>query len=252
MAYKIFTETADERGIAIATHNIGCMKLRLGQPAEAIAWLNEGLALNMLGSSEFAIASSHRRLGDAHRALNRFTEARSHYRQSWYSSQKSDDLTGQALSLSQLAELSLAEDKVDEAIDYGEAAVDMFDQVHVDRVDAAAALCVLATAHLRRRTCAAAIPLAQEAVHIYQETGHASGRIDGLILLGRAQSAAGEPAEAARTWVAAATLIASPTDARGEVVSALLSGIAEPPVPTPRTEDSMSHQQDVQLPEDVR
>ena len=258
MAYEVFTETSDERGIAIATHNIGFMKLRLGQPDEAIGWLNEALALNIRGGSEFAIASSHRCLGDAHRALDRVTEAQSHYRQSLYSSQKSDHLAGQALSLSRLAELSLAEDKVDEAISYGQAAVDMFDQVHVDRVDAAVALCVLASAHLRRRASSTAISLAQEAVHIYQETGNASGQVDGLLLLGHAQAAAGEPAEAARTWATVADLIALPTDPRGEVVRALLHGHDERSVPAPRTEDSVPQQLDLQheeadeMPEDVR
>jgi DNA-binding SARP family transcriptional activator/tetratricopeptide (TPR) repeat protein len=255
MAYEVFTETADERGIAIATHNIGAIKLRQGQPAEAITWLNEGMALNIRGGSEFAIASSHRCLGDAHRALDRFTEARSHYRQSWYSSQKCGYLAGQALSLSRLAELSLAEDKIDEAIDYGEKAVAMFDQAHVDRVDAAAALCVLATAHLRRRAGSTAVSLAREAVRIYQETANISGRIDGLILLGRAQATAGEPTEATSTWAEAAGLLTTPTDPRGDVVRALLAGTTEQPVPAPRTEDSVSHQHNVrqdELPEDVR
>jgi tetratricopeptide (TPR) repeat protein len=254
MAYEVFTETADERGIAIATHNIGYMKLRLGQPTEAITWLNKALALNIRSASEFAIASSHRCLGDAHRALDHFTEARSHYRQSWYSSQKSADLAAQALSLSRLAELSLDEEKLDEAIDYGEASVAMFDQVHVDRVDAAAALCVLSTAHLRRRASSTAISLAQEAVHIYQETGNTAGQADGLLLLGRAQAAAGEPTEAARTWTAAATLITSPVDPRAEVVRALLNGTAEQPVPTPRTEDSVLRQRATkhdEMPEDA-
>jgi tetratricopeptide (TPR) repeat protein len=63
MAYEVFTKARDERGIAITTHNMGYVKLQLGQPAEAIPWLNEALALNIRASSEFSVTAGHRCLG---------------------------------------------------------------------------------------------------------------------------------------------------------------------------------------------
>jgi DNA-binding SARP family transcriptional activator/tetratricopeptide (TPR) repeat protein len=236
LAYEVYTKAGDERGIAITTHNMGYMKLQLGQPAEAIPWLDEALALNIRGGSEYSITASHRCLGDAYRMLDQFAEARSHYRQSLYSSQKSDDLMGQALSLSRLAQLGLDEDQPEEAINYGSAALDVFARVHIDRVDTAAALCVLATAHLRMGACPTAISLAREAVHTYQEAGNASGQVNALILLGQALTAAGEPTLATDAWAAADTLIAAPTDPRGDVLRTLLAEATEQPVPAPRTE----------------
>jgi DNA-binding SARP family transcriptional activator/tetratricopeptide (TPR) repeat protein len=188
LAYSAFTSSGDERGIAITTHNMGFLKLQLGQPADAITWLDEALRLNIRSSSEWAIATSHRCLGDALRMLDRFAEARSHYRQSLRSSQRRDDLAGQALGLSRLAMLSLDEDRLTEAQAYGESALALFDRVHIDRVGAAAVLCVLATTHLRRGSFPSAISAAREAVRIYRETGNASGLADGLILLRKAEA----------------------------------------------------------------
>jgi tetratricopeptide (TPR) repeat protein len=193
--------------------------------------------MSIRGGNEWAIANTHRGLGDAYRVLGHRTEAWSHYRQSWYSAQKTGDVKVQAASLSRLASLSLDEGLLEQAVGYGEAALDMFDRVRVDRDGAAAALCVLATAHLRRGVFAAAITMAREAIHTYQETGNTAGRIDGLILLGRAQAASGEPTEAANT-LAAVTLITSPADPRLDDVRDLLAVVR--PVPAPRLEGTVS------------
>jgi cytochrome c-type biogenesis protein CcmH/NrfG len=79
--------------------------------------------------------------------------------------------------------------------------------------------------------------MAREAVRTYQETQNMSGQIDALILLGRAQSASGEPAEATSTWSMAAELITEPSDPRGDVVRDLLAS-SEQPLPAPRAEGS--------------
>jgi tetratricopeptide (TPR) repeat protein len=247
-AYEAFTAAGDEHGVAVTTHNIGAMKLTLGEPAEAITWLRTALAMNIRRRNEWAIANGHRSLGDASKLLNHRTEAWSHYRQSLYASQKCKDFAGQAASLARLAKLSLDENLLEEAVTYSEAALDMFDRVRVDRGDAAAALCVLATAHLRIGAFAAAVSMAREAVRTYQETVNTDGQIDGLILLGRIQAASGEPVEAVGTFAMAAELIASPADPRLDTVRDLLD--AEQPVPAPRTEGSVAHRVD-EVPEDI-
>jgi DNA-binding SARP family transcriptional activator/tetratricopeptide (TPR) repeat protein len=251
MAYEVYAAARYERGIAITTHNMGYLKLQLGQPAEAIPWLNEALTLNLRGGSEFSITASYRCLGEAYRMLGRFTEARSHFRRSLFSSQKSDNLLGQAHSLSRLAQLALDENRLDEAINYGAAALDMFDRVYIDRVDTAATLRVLATAHLRQGTTPIAVSLAQAAVRTCQEAGNISGQIEGLILLGQAQAAAGEPAKATAIWTTAAKLITSPTDPRGGVLHTLLTEASVQPVPAPRTEDSVARHADL-IPDEAR
>jgi tetratricopeptide (TPR) repeat protein len=152
--------------------------------------------------------------------------------------------------LSRLARLSLDEDLLEEAISYSEAALDMFDRVRVDQNSAAATLCVLATAHLRRGTFPAALSMAQEAVRTYQKTQNVDGRIEGLILLGRIQTATGARDEAAITLATAAKLITSPVDPRLDAVRDLLSGSQS--VPVPRTEDSIGSASVVdEVPEDV-
>jgi hypothetical protein len=114
---------------------------------------------------------------------------------------------------------------------------------------------VLATAHLCRGTHGTAISMALEAVRRYRETGNVSGRVDALVLLGRAQAASGEPLAAANAW-AEAELITPLNDSRRDVVRGLLPADAERPVPAPRAADSIgpdNHYLTVadEVPEDV-
>lgn len=206
-AYQEFAAAGDEKGLAAAMHNLWFLRLKQGQAAESITWLNKALAMNSRGGVESAVATGHRCLGDAHLMLGRVDEARSHYRLSLYSSQKSNDLAGQANSLSRLARLDLAENRLPEAVTNGEAALSIFDRVGVDQEGTAAALLLLATAHSRTGNHTNAITRAAEAVHRSHEIGDRSGQVDALILLGHAQSAAGAPADAADTWTAAGELV---------------------------------------------
>jgi DNA-binding SARP family transcriptional activator/tetratricopeptide (TPR) repeat protein len=234
LAHREFTKVGDETGLAAAMHNLWFVRMKQGMPAEAITWLEKALAMNSRGGLESAVATGHRCLGEAYLMLEHFDEARSHYRQSLYSSQKRNDLVGQATSLSCLAKLSLDENRLPEAIAYGEEALAMFDRVQVDQDGTAAALCVLATAHLRNGAHEPAIVMAREAALRYEEIGNSSGHIDGLVLLGRALLAAGEPAGAVSTWTAA-ELMLPPADPRGLVIRGLLTVSAVRPVPTQRT-----------------
>lgn len=222
LAYQAFDAVADQHGVAVATHNLGVIRLRLGQPAEAIRALTAALAMSTRGDREWPIANNHRALGDAYRMLDRFTEARSHYRQAWYTAQKIDDLAGRAASLSRLAALSLDEGQLDDALTYGRAAVDEYDRIRVDKVGAATALRVLAGVHLRRQSFPKAAALAREAVRTYREAHNPSGEIDALILLGHTLAAAGEPAEATGVWTDARALMDSDTDPRAATVRTLL------------------------------
>jgi DNA-binding SARP family transcriptional activator/tetratricopeptide (TPR) repeat protein len=241
-AAEAFTKAGDERGLATVTHNIGRLRLMQGQPAEAITWLTRALAMHSRAGSEHNLAPSHRRLGDAYLMLERFTEARSHYRQSLYCSQRAADVAGEARALSKLGRLDLDENRIEDAITYGEAALAAFDRAQVDQYGTATALCVLATAHLRRGTHSTAVGLAREAADKFQEIGNDSCRLDALILLGRAYAAAGEPAEAARTW-AAAELITPQCDGRGDIIrELLLDTTIEHPLPAPRTEGVVGSQ----------
>lgn len=242
LAFEAFTKAGDEHGLAVFTHNTGSVRLALGQPAEAITWLDRALAMHTRAGNERHIANCHRILGDAYHKLENMVEARAHYRRSLYSSQKSNDMAGEAKSLSRLARLSADEDLLTEAINYGETALAMFDRVQVDQDGTATTLCILATAHLRLGNPSASVVLAGEAAHRYEETGNASGRIDALILLGHAQSASGEPTQAASTW-AAVELSTPPSDPRGAVIRNLLEADAAHPVPAPRAEDAVGGEQ---------
>jgi DNA-binding SARP family transcriptional activator/tetratricopeptide (TPR) repeat protein len=236
LACEAFATASDERGVSVATHNIGVTKLDLGQPAEAIEWLTRALAMNTHLGSEWAVANGHRRLGDAYRMLGDGLQARSQYRKASYSSQRAGDVVGHGASLSRLAKLSLEQDRPDDAIQYGQAALDIFDRVHIDRNDAAATLTTLATAHLHRDSPATARWMAEEAVQAYRETQNTDGQIDALVLLGRAFAASGEPASAADAWTSAGALINSPTDSRTDRLRALLHIPSDQPVPPPRTD----------------
>ena len=174
--------------------------------------------------------------------LDRFTEARSHYRQSRYASQRAADVAGEARALVKLGRLNLDENRIEDAIIYGEAALAAFGRAQLDQYGTATALCVLATAHLRLCASSTAVSLAREAVHRFQEIGNDSCRLDALILLGRAYAAAGMPAEAAHTW-AAAELIAPPSDGRGGIIRGLMADVeVAHPVPAPRTEGTVASQ----------
>jgi DNA-binding SARP family transcriptional activator/tetratricopeptide (TPR) repeat protein len=242
-AHQAFVEADDERGISVARHNIGATYLSLRQPAEAITWLTEALAMNARLGSEWAMANSHRRLGDAYRMLDRMADARSHYRQASYASQKAGDVSGQGASLRCLAELSLAEDRLEEAIRYGEVALDAFDRIQVDRDGTAATLAMLARAHLRANSYGVAISLVDEAVRTYRDTRNVVGEIDGLILLGRAHAASGESVRAVSAWTSAGELITSPTDPRADTLRDLLRTHGGQPIPPPRAEDQPSPEQ---------
>jgi DNA-binding SARP family transcriptional activator len=241
LAYEAFMKAGHEHGLAVFTHNSGFVRLQLGQADEAISWFDKALTMHVRSCNERGIAKSHLCLGDAYLMLEHFSEARSHYRQSLFSSQKISDLAGEAKSLARLAKLSLNEDRFDDAVSYGEAALDTFDRVHVDVHGTATALCILATAHLRRGGYETAIAIAREAVRRYQETGDVPGRIDGLILQGQAHAASGEPAQARSAW-AAAERVASPGDLRRATLHNLLSTVGVQPLPTPRTEGSTVRQ----------
>jgi DNA-binding SARP family transcriptional activator/tetratricopeptide (TPR) repeat protein/energy-coupling factor transporter ATP-binding protein EcfA2 len=234
LAYEAFAEISDERGVSVTTHNIGVTKLSLHRPAEAIEWLTRALIMNTRLGSEWALANSHRRLGDAYRMLGNGLEARSQYRKASYSSQKAGDVIGHGASLSRLAKLSAEQDRADEAIQYGQAALEIFDRVHIDRNDTAATLTTLATAHLHRDSPGTARSMAEEAVHAYRETQNVDGQIDALVLLGRAFAASGEPARAADAWASAGALITSPTDPRLDRLRVLLHIPSDQSIPPPR------------------
>jgi tetratricopeptide (TPR) repeat protein len=235
MAYEAFKEADDQHGLAVVTHNIGSVFLRIGQPAEAITWLGEALAMNMRLCNEWAIANTYRKLGEAHADLDQLVEAQSHYRRSLYSAQAAKDPVGEAASLARLCSLNVTLDEIDTAIGYGEAALDVFNRIHLDRDGTAGVLCALSTAHLRAGDHRQAIATAQEAVRTYhEETHNPSSEVDALTLLGRALSASGEPAEAALAWTEAAALVTSPGDPRSEVLRTLLAQSADPSLPVPR------------------
>jgi DNA-binding SARP family transcriptional activator/tetratricopeptide (TPR) repeat protein len=238
LAHRAFTRVEDEHGLAVVTHNTGFVRLQMGQPAEAITWLTKALDMHRRSGRQRSVARSHRCLGDAYRMLDRFTEARSHYWQSLHLSQRLNDLAGQAKSLWRMAKLSLDEEDLEEVIGYGEAALAMFGRVHVDRDGTAAALFVLATAHLHRGEHSIAISMARDSVRRYQGAGNLSGQVDALILLGRALTATGELTEAARA-LAMAELILPADDPRVDVVRALLDSAAEGMVPAQRTQGAV-------------
>jgi tetratricopeptide (TPR) repeat protein len=236
MAYEKFRQADDQHGLAVVTHNIGSVFVRIGQPAEAITWLNEALAMQVRLAKGWAIANVHRKLGDAYAELDQLTEAQSHYRQSLYSSQAAKDVAGEAASLARLCRLNVALDEIDTAIGYGEAALDVFNRIHLDKDGTAGVLCALSTAHLRAGDHRQAIATAREAARTYhEETQNVSSEVDALTLLGRALSASGEPAEATLAWTQAAALVTAPGDPRSEVLRTLLAQSAEPPLPAPRT-----------------
>jgi DNA-binding SARP family transcriptional activator len=234
MAYEAFKEAGDQRGLAVVTHNIGSVFILIGQPAEAITWLDEALGMNVRLADEWKIANTHRKLGDAYTALNRLTDAQSHYRQSLYSSQAAKDPASEAASLARLCRLNVALDEIETAIAYGEAALDVFNRIHLDKDGTAGVLCALSAAHLRAGNHRKAVTAAKEAARTYRETQNVSSEIDALILLGRAFSASGEPAEASLAWTEATTLVTSSSDTRLTVLRALLAQSTEPPLPTPR------------------
>jgi DNA-binding SARP family transcriptional activator len=235
MAYEAFKDADDQHGLAVVTHNIGSVFIRIGQPEEAITWLDEALAMNLRLSDEWAVANTHRKLGEAYADLDRLAEAQSHYRRSLYSAQAAQDPAGEAASLARLCRLNVTLDEIDTAIGYGEAALDVYNRVHLDRDGTAGVLCALSTAHLRAGDHRQAIATAQEAVRTYhEETHNPSSEIDALTLLGRALSASGEPAEAVLAWTEAATLITSPGDPRSEVLRTLLAQSTDPSLPVPR------------------
>ena len=238
LAHRAFTAAGDEHGLAVITHNTGIVRLRMGQPAEAITWLTKALDMHRRSDSQRSVARSHRCLGDAYRMLDRFTEARSHYWQSLYLSQTLNDLAGQAKSLWRMAKLSLDEGELEEVIGYGEAALAMFGRVHVDQDGTAAALFVLATAHLHRGEHSIAVSMARESARRYQGAGNPSGRVDALIVLGRALAATGELTEAARALAMAEPILPA-GDPRVDVVRALLDSAPEGTVPVQRTQGAV-------------
>jgi DNA-binding SARP family transcriptional activator/tetratricopeptide (TPR) repeat protein len=235
MAYEAFTQADDTRGLAVVVHNTGVTYLNLDRPEEAVTWLTKGLGLNTRIGSEWAIANSHRRLGDAHTELGRLTEAQEHYRQAGYASQRAHDPAGHGAALSCLARLALKRDHIPEAIRYGEAALDELDRAQVNRDATATVLVTLANAYLAGNSPAKAVTMADEAVTTYRETRNVPGEIDALVLLGRTLAAAGETARASSVWTEATMLLCSPTDPRAGVLSELLESLARLPVPPPRT-----------------
>jgi DNA-binding SARP family transcriptional activator/tetratricopeptide (TPR) repeat protein len=251
LAHEAFSAAGDNHGLAACIHNMGYLYLRLGRPMKAIASFNT--ALTMHANSERDLAKDHRCLGDAYLKLDRLDEARSHYRQSLFASQKIADEAGQAKSLYRLAKLNADEDHLADAVTYGEEALAMFDRVQVDQGGTANALCVLAETHLRAGNPAKAITMAREAVDRFREVGDINGQIDGLLLLGRALASSGERLAAANTW-AAAELLTSAMDDRRSELRGLLAAEADQSLPAQRTADEVGGGHTptpVELPEDV-
>ncbi|MGB3438294.1 MAG: BTAD domain-containing putative transcriptional regulator [Actinophytocola sp.] len=235
MAYEAFTQADDTRGLAVTVHNTGVTYLNLNRPAEAITWLTRGLGLNTRIGSEWGIANSHRRLGDAHTELDQLADAQEHYRQASYASQRAHDPAGHGTALSCLANLALKRNHIAEAIRYGEAALDELDRAQVNRGGTAMVLLTLATAYLAENSLTKANSMAYEAVNTYRDTQNVSGEIDALVLLGRTLAATGETTRAATAWTDATVLLSSPTDPRASVLSELLTTSASLPVPPPRS-----------------
>lgn len=234
MAYQAFQQAGDTYGEAVSLHNIGALRLTLGEPTVAIEWLNRALVMFTRFNDEQAAAKVRRWLGDAQAALDKNDDANSNYLRSWYTCQKLGDQRGQGESLSRLARLSLDLDQLDAAVDYGRQALEIHDRT-LDRKTAAETLTTLARTMSRLGAHADAIGYAQESVRAYRSTGNPGGELGARILLGRAQAASGEPAVAAETWAGAELLLSTPDDPRAAELRELLEDSRTQPLPQPRS-----------------
>jgi len=233
MAYQSFQRAGDTHGEAVSMHNIGAMRLNLGEPTVAIEWLTRALDMFTRFNNERAAAAVRRWLGDAQATLDMNDDANSNYLRSWYTCQKLDDQRGQGESLSRLARLCVDLDQLDAAVDYGRQALEIHKRT-LDRKSAAETHTTLARAMMRRGAHSAAIRHARESMRAHQVTGNPSGELDARILLGRAQAASGEPAAAAETWAEAETLLSTPDDRRADELRELLADSSTRPLPHPR------------------
>jgi DNA-binding SARP family transcriptional activator len=233
MAYQSFQRAGDTYGEAVSMHNIGALRLKLGEPTVAVEWLTKALVMFTRFNSEGAAAAVRRWLGDAQAALDKHDEANSNYLRSWYTCQKLDDQRGQGESLARLARHSVSLDQLDAAVDYGRQALEIHERT-LDRKSAAETHITLATAMLRRGAHVDAIGHARESVRAHQATGNPSGELDARILLGRALAASGEPAAAAETWAGAEFLLSTPDDRRAVELRELLADSSTRPLPHPR------------------
>jgi DNA-binding SARP family transcriptional activator/tetratricopeptide (TPR) repeat protein len=231
-SYQGFLEAGDQHGASVATYNIGCIRLRLGKPVEAIDWHRRALAAFTAAHDEWFVANAHRWLGDDHLKLGEYEEAHRHYLESQKVSRDRGFLMDEGKALIHIAQLHLAKGRPDLAVDAGEAGLDIHDRTG-DRASAAEALCTLAMARTGLGEHAEAILHAQEAARAHEEMHNAAGQGRALRLLGDSHAAAGEDEEARSAWSAAADLLESIKDPSA---AELRTKAGQPTVPTPRHE----------------
>ncbi len=233
-ALEVFRAVGDDYGAAVSTHNIGCTRLRLGHPEDAIDWHRRALAAFTETQDEWSIANTHRWLGDDHLELGEHEQAHRHFVESQRMSRQLGYLEGEGKALNRVAQLNLDLGRPDLAIRAGETALDIHDRTG-DRASVAEVLGTLATARTSLRAHAGAISNAEEAVRAHEEMHNAAGHARALRVLGDAQEAAGEHDVARRSWSAAADLFESINDREADE---LRTKADEPSVPAPRPEQT--------------
>jgi tetratricopeptide (TPR) repeat protein len=198
VALSLFHEAGDRYGAAVSLHNQATVRLERGDARQAINIFEQGLVYFAEAGPEWSEAHVHHRLGDCYRSLDDYDQADRCYQLALALRARIGDLRGQGTTLTSLGQLHLEQGKVEAAITYCEASIDIHRQT-LDQGNMAEALCVLASA-VMGRSAKQAIEYAQNATALYQALGAPQEQAHALTILATAFETAGELDSAHATW----------------------------------------------------
>jgi predicted ATPase len=116
-ALPIFRELGDEKRVAEVLGHIGYFRSLMGDHAGALETLSESIAIyRRTGASGFLLADGLAGLGQAHRFMGRFEEARTPYREALTRFREAGNESGVAMVLDMFGTLASAEGKHDRAV----------------------------------------------------------------------------------------------------------------------------------------
>nr|CTQ95833.1 transcriptional regulator, SARP family [Kibdelosporangium sp. MJ126-NF4] len=228
-ALPIFLEEGDRLGAAVTRHNLGVINFERGNPRLAITVYEEVMDEVVALRNEWAEAHVHHKLGDSWQAMGRHDDAARCYQLALALRTKINDVRGQGVTLTALAQLNAAMGNVDAAIAHCEASLKVHRQT-ADQINTADAYRTLAEV-LLEQSPDQAIKHAGAAVAIYRDLNpHRHARA--LAVLADAYSRTGELANARDSWnLVHRTLVAlddpGAADARLRVeqITSAMSGI---------------------------
>jgi tetratricopeptide (TPR) repeat protein len=203
-ALNLVSADGNERGQASTLHQLGRLEFTRGNLAEAIRFYRLCLDIAKRIQDSEALCWTHCRIGESLRIVGRYDEALDHLHQCQIHAQRIGDNSAQASSMVEMGSIYHDQGDHKNAINHCEQALGTVEAMPIPDLSIITSACIaLADIHNERRNTETSTRYILRAIDMAQHTHDTTLEARAQEVYGDIQFAAGEPADAVKTWQAA-------------------------------------------------